>query len=61
MFLLHRRLRGVDGFADAAQLEKKKKRRRGQELILDLGRFASPPTHTTIRPHNGRNEKYINK
>lgn len=39
MFLLHRRLSGVDGFADAAQLGGEE--RRGEELILDLG---SPPT-----------------
>lgn len=39
MFLLHRRLGGVDGFADAAQLE-----RRGEKLISDLVQLASPPT-----------------
>lgn len=44
MFLLHRCLSGVDGFADAAQLEEE----RGEELILDPGRFVAPPTQPSV-------------
>lgn len=59
MFLLHRRLSGVDCFADAAQL-------RGEEIeILDFLLVTSTPTKafaelTTETPPTVRNEK-LNK
>ena len=52
MFLLHRRLSGGDGLADAAQLKGDE-----EELILDLVQFAFS-THTALvrradnEPHN---------
>lgn len=47
MFLLHRRLGGVDGLADAAQLKGKQRRAKGVNLTSRTARFlwlASPPT-----------------
>lgn len=44
MFLLHRCLSGVDGFADAAQLGEEMR----EEFSLDLGRLVSPPTQPSI-------------
>lgn len=49
MFLLHRRLGGVDGFADAAQLEGEDERR---EVVLHLGQLTHPLTRPRFRACN---------
>lgn len=47
MFLLHGRLCGVDGFADAAQLNgEEREKRRG--VNLRSCSFASPPTQSSV-------------